>query len=82
MKQYLREIELAGVILVVIGIVMSAIWSSLYGVWPCAVGMLLWLASFLYKSFHWQTYAAENKRNIVIVLCTILILLLQLIIRR
>ena len=40
MKKYLREIEVSGLILVVIGIAMSWTVGTQYGVWPCAFGLL------------------------------------------
>ena len=81
MKKYLREIEVSGLILVIIGIVCSWIWGSYFGMWPCLVGLFLWLVSFLYKAFHWNEYARENKQNIMILLIAIIILILQMIIR-
>ena len=47
MKKYLREIEVSGLILVIIGIVISWILGSNYGMWPCLMGLLLWLITFL-----------------------------------
>lgn len=81
MKRYLREIEVSGLILVIIGIMSSWIWGSQYGGWLCGVGMLLWLITFVYKAFHWNEYARENRQNIIILLIAILILFLQMIIR-
>ena len=54
MKKYLREIEISALILIIIGIVCSWIWGANFGMWPCCVGLLLWLVSFLYKAFHWN----------------------------
>ena len=51
MKKYLREIEMAGVILASTGIVNSLIWGSIYGGWICGIGILLMLIVFLYKAF-------------------------------
>ena len=45
MKKYLREIEMAGVILASTGIVNSLIWGSIYGGWICGIGILLMLHS-------------------------------------
>lgn len=81
MKKYLREIEVSGLILVIIGIVFSWIWGSGFGMWPCLVGLLLWLVTFLYKAFHWKEYERENRQNIIILLLAIVILLAQMIIR-
>ena len=78
MKKYLREIELAGVILAIIGVVSSFVWGSIYGGWLCGIGIALFLLVFLYKAFHWKEYERENKQNIVIILLTIIILFIQM----
>ena len=78
MRKYLREIELAGVILAIIGVISSLIWGSLYGGWLCGIGILLMLIVFLYKAFHWNEYARENKQYIWIILLTIAILFIQM----
>ena len=82
MKKYLREIEVSGLILVIIGIVCSWIWGTDFGMWPCAIGMLLWLVSFLYKAFHWKEYERENRQNIMIVMLAIIILIIQMLLRQ
>ena len=79
MKKYLREIEVSGLVLVIIGIICSWIWGSNYGMWPCCLGLLLWLVSFLYKAFHWNEYERENKQNIMILIIAIIILIVQMI---
>ena len=78
MKKYLREIELAGVILAIIGVVSSFVWGSMYGGWLCGIGIALFLLVFLYKAFHWKEYERENKQYIVIILLTIIILFIQM----
>ncbi len=82
MKKYLRELEVSGLILVIIGIVFSWIWGANFGMWPCLVGLLLWLITFLYKAFRWKEYERENRQNILILLIAIFILLAQMIFRR
>ena len=89
MKKYLREIEVSGIVLIVIGFFMTIIIGYFgggnganYGVWPCVPGMLLLMVSYLYKAFHWNEYERENKQNIVIVLLTIALLIFQLLLRR
>ncbi len=79
MKKYLREIEVSGLILVIIGIVLSWTMGSHIGMWPCSVGLILWLISFLFKAFHWKEYERENRQNIIIILVAIVILILQMI---
>ena len=81
MKKYLRELEVSGLILVIIGIVFSWIWAANFGMWPCLVGLLLWLITFLYKAFHWKEYERENRQNILILLIAIFILLAQMILK-
>lgn len=78
MRKYLREIEVAGLLLIAIGIVISCFWGYLFGAWPCGVGLLLLLAIVIYKAFNWAEYERENKQYIVIILICIFILILQL----
>ena len=81
MKKYLREIEVSGLILVIIGIVFSFVWNTEVGMWPCAVGLLCWLISFLYKAFNWKEYEKENRQNIMILIIAILILIIKMLIK-
>ena len=78
MKKYLREIEMAGVILAIIGIVSSLVWGAIYGGWLCGIGIALFLLVFLYKAFHWKEYERETKQYIIIILLTIIILFFQM----
>ena len=82
MKKYLREIEVAGAILAIIGIISSLVWGAIYGGWLCGIGILLLLVIFLYKAFHWKEYERENKQYIMIILLTIAILLIQMLTKR
>lgn len=82
MKKYLKEIEMAGMLLLAVGVIIALTAGYNYGAWPCGFGLLLLLVPFLYKAFHWKEYEHENKRYIVIMLICIVLLLLQLIIRR
>ena len=81
MKKYLREIEVSGLILVIIGIILSWIKGSNYGMCPCSLGLILWLITFLYKAFHWNKYERENRQNIIILMVAILILIVQMLLR-
>ena len=78
MKKYLREIEVAGMLLIAIGMVIAFTAGYNYGAWPCGCGMLLLLIPFLYKAFHWKEYERENKQYIVIILICIFLLLIQM----
>ena len=82
MKKYLREIEIAGIILAGIGIASALIWGANFGGWLCGVGLALMLVVFLYKAFHWKEYERENKRFIVIMLIAIVFLFIQMILKR
>ena len=82
MKKYLRELESAGLILVIIGIICSFVWGYTFGAWPVSIGMLLWLIVFIYKAFHWNEYERDNKQNIRIILIAIVILIAQMLLRR
>lgn len=78
MKKYLREIEVSGLILILIGVIISHIWGEGFGMWPCAAGMLLWLVNFLYKAFHWNEYERENKQNVIMIIIVIVLLFIQM----
>lgn len=82
MRKYLREIELSGVLLTIIGIICSLVWGVAYGAWPCGIGLSLLLIVFLYKAFHWKEYERENKQYIMIILLTIAILFFQMLTKR
>ena len=69
---------MAGVILASTGIVNSLIGGSIYGGWICGIGILLMLIVFLYKAFHWNEYARDNKQYIWIILLTIALLFIQM----
>ena len=82
MRKYLREIELAGCILAIIGIVCALIWGATFGGWLCGIGLFLMLIVFLFKAFHWKEYERENKQYILIILLTIAILIFQMLMKK
>ena len=82
MKKYLKEFELASALLLIIGVVLSMVKSYAIGVWPCGVGLLMFLIVFLYKAFHWKQYERDNKQYIVILLICIFLLIIQMITSR
>lgn len=82
MKQYLKELEIAGMILIGIGLVIAHTAGYNYGVWPCSGGMLVLLISYLYKAFHWKEYEQENRRNIWIIIICILFIYIQLLLSK
>ena len=78
MKRYLQEMEVAGIILLIVGVIIGHIAGSQYGAWPCGAGLLLAIMTMIYKAWHWKEYERENKRNIIIVLVTIVLLYIMI----
>ena len=82
MKKYLKELELASALLLIIGVILSLIKGYTIGAWPCGVGLLLFISVFLYKAFHWGEYERENKQYIMILMICIFILIIQMVMTR
>lgn len=82
MKKHLREIEISGIILMLIGAIMHRFFHIGSGLYICCVGLILWFFNLIYKAFHWKEYERDNKQYIVIVLIAILILIVQMIFRQ
>lgn len=80
MRKYLKELEIAGMVLIFIGIILAHTAGYNYGAWPCGCGMLVLLVPYLFKAFHWKEYEQENRRNIWIIVLCILIIYIQLLI--
>ena len=78
MKKYLREIQLSSALLCCIGVVLAWIKGYQFGMWPCGIGILLFVFVVLYKAFNWKEYERENKQYIIIILLTIIILFIQM----
>lgn len=81
MKNYLREIQLSSAILCIIGVVLAWIKGNQVGMWPCAVGVLLFVFVVIYKAFNWKEYERDNKQNIGIILIATFILIIQMLLR-
>ena len=81
MKKYLREIQLSSAILCIIGVVLAWIKGYQVGMWPCAVGLLLFLLVVIYKAFNWEEYERDNKQNIGIILIATFILIIQMLLK-
>jgi amino acid permease len=80
MRKYLKELEIAGMVLLGVGIIIAHIAGYNYGAWPCGAGMLILLIPYLFKAFHWKEYEQENRRNIWIIVIGILAIYIQLLI--
>ncbi len=75
MKKYLKEIDPAGIILMLVGVVMYRFMGLPQGFIACGIGIVLWLAVVVYKAFRWQEFQKDNKQNIVMMLIIIALLL-------
>ena len=81
MKKYLREIQLSSASLCIIGVVLAWIKGNQVGMWPCAVGVLLFIFVVIYKAFNWKEYERDNKQNIGIILIATFILIIQMLLK-
>ena len=81
-KKYLKEIELAGIILLFLGFVVGHLVSMPLGAMIVVVGLLIWLFSVVYKALRWKQYPRENMVNVYIMLGAILIFLIMLFLRK
>jgi amino acid permease len=77
MRNHLKELEIAGMVLIAIGIVIAYTAGKNFGAWPCGAGMIVLLIPYLFKAFHWKEYEQENRRNIWIILLCILVIYIQ-----
>lgn len=82
MKKYLKEIDTAGLILMLLGVVMYRFMGMQEGFIACGIGIVLWLAVVVYKAFRWQEFQKDNKQNIVMMLIIIALLLGSMLLAR
>ena len=81
-KKYLKEIELAGIILLFLGFVIGHLVNMPFGAMVVVVGLCLWFLTIVYKALHWKQYQRENMVNIYIMLGAIIIFLITLFLRK
>jgi uncharacterized membrane protein len=74
MKNYLREIEISGVILMLIGCISYRFLQQQWGIYACSIGLILWVIEVVYKAFNWKKYERDNKQNIIMMLFVIVML--------
>lgn len=74
MKKYLRYMELAGVILMLIGCIGHRFLHWPWAIWLCVLGLILWLGQVVFKAFNWKAYNKENKQNLIMMVVSIIIL--------
>ena len=82
MKKYLKEIDTAGLILMLLGVVMYRFMGMQEGFIACGIGIVLWLTVVVYKAFRWQEFQKDNKQNIVMMLIIIALLLGSMLLAR
>lgn len=74
MRNYLKIIEITGVILMFIGCIGYRFLHLSWAIWVCIIGIILWLIQVVFKAFNWQKYAKDNGQNIIGILVVILML--------
>ena len=82
MRKHLNTIEIAGIVLCVLGILSAMSWGNMFGAWLCGIGMLLWAFVVVYKACHWNEFERQNRQNIILMLMAIAILFFQMILKR
>ena len=79
MKKYLKEIQLSGAILIAIGVVLAWIKGNQIAMWPCAIGLLLFIIVVIIKAFNWTEFERDNKQNIAIILIATFYLIIRMV---
>jgi hypothetical protein len=74
MKKYLKEIELSGMLMMLIGVLLNLTGRSSWAVWTIVIAIALWLVTVIYKAMRWSEYKHDNQQNIIIMLATIVVL--------
>lgn len=74
MKRYLKELELAGILMLFLGVVVGHAANMNVGAMMAAIGLLLWVLTVVVKAFNWQQYRRDNLINIFVMLGAIVML--------
>ena len=77
MKKHLKEIETAGIVMLLLGVIVAHTVSIHFGATIVAVGMLLWVVTVVVKALDWKTYRRDNLVNICIMLGAIIMLFIS-----
>lgn len=75
MRKYLKEIEMSGILMLIIGVIITKLNYPNWGTYVILIGILLWLTEVVYKAFHWLEYRRDNMVNIAMMLGVIVILI-------
>lgn len=82
MKKYLKELEIAGIILLFIGVILGHTVGMTTGACAAAIGLLLWVATVIIKAFNWNEYRRDNIVNIFVMLGAIILIFISLILAK
>lgn len=82
MKKYLKEMEIAGIILLFIGVILGHTVGMATGACAVAIGLLLWVATVVIKAFNWNEFRRDNIVNIFVMLGAIILIFISLILAK
>ena len=82
MKKYLKEMEIAGIILLFIGVILGHTVGMATGACAVAIGLLLWVTTVVIKAFNWNEYRRDNIVNIFVMLGAIILIFISLILAK
>jgi uncharacterized membrane protein HdeD (DUF308 family) len=75
MKKYIKEIEISGIIMMIIGVALYHFFHKQAGYIACCIGIALWLIEVVYKAFNWKEYHKDNMQNVMMMLIIIMLLI-------
>ena len=82
MKKYLKEMEIAGIILLFIGVILGHTVGMATGACAVAIGLLLWVTTVVIKAFNWNEFRRDNIVNIFVMLGAIILIFISLILAK
>lgn len=82
MKKYLKELEIAGIILLFIGVILGHTVGMATGACAVAIGLLIWVATVVIKAFNWNEFRRDNIVNIFVMLGAIILIFISLILAK
>ena len=78
MKRHLKEIEIAGMVMLFLGVAVAHTANMQLGAMIAAVGIVLWLLTVVVKATDWKRYRHDNMVNFFIMLGTIIMLFITI----
>ncbi len=81
MKKYLKEIEISGMIILLIGVLLGHLVSMTNGAIAVGIGLLLWTTTVVIKAFNWEEYRRDNMMNIFIMMGACFLIILSMLFR-